>query len=233
MSPKPQNNSIMNKESLGKLTVKQIQVLLREKGCTVSGNKAELIDRLEAANSSGCGREESKKSGLTKPKPWQHSSTKKELKRALLDPTSPIHNMTIDEIHKSHNGYKQYPNFPKYYRKLKARVDEEMAQVKADDIAVEEHLRNNPRKELNRRGYPHWDTHAAKRILQSDIANKSQERWTPSQLRKTQDVYKESNPEVFAKRVSSEIAKQKAAKFWTVKRNKKGMMKYLNNSSVL
>ena len=220
-------SKLQNNQSLEKLTVKQLQQLLKERGCAVSGKKAELIERLKskaaaAADSSG-------KACSKKPKQWQHSTAKKELKRALLDPTSAIHNMSVDEIRNSRNIYKQYPNFPKYYRTLKALVEAEIEQVKADDIAVEEHLRNNPRKLLNRRGYPHWDTHAAKKKLAFDIANKVHERMTPCNLRSTRDEYKEFPPKVFAKRVSSEVAKQRAVQFWAVKRNKKGMAKYLEN----
>ena len=227
MTSKLQNNGIDNNQSLEKLTVKQLRQLLKEKGCVVSGKKDELIERLKskaavAADSSG-------KACSKKPKQWQHSTAKKELKRALLDPTSAIHNMSVDEIRNSRNIYKQYPNFPKYYRTLKALVEAEIEQVKADDIAVEEHLRNNPRKLLNRRGYPHWDTHAAKKKLAFDIANKVHERMTPCNLRSTRDEYKEFPPKVFAKRVSSEVAKQRAVQFWAVKRNKKGMAKYLEN----
>ena len=58
-----------------------------------------------------------------------------------------------------------------------------MAQVQADDIAAKDHIRNNPRKPLNQRGYPHWDTHAAKTMLECDVANKVHERMTPQQLR--------------------------------------------------
>jgi hypothetical protein len=115
---------------------------------------------------------------------------------------------------------------------LKAHVEAEIEQVKADDIAAEEHLRSNPRKPLNRRGYPHWDTHAAKKKLAFDIANKVHERMTPCNLRSTRDEYKEFPPKVFAKRVSSEVSKQRAVQFWAVKRNKKGMAKYLEKISL-
>lgn len=88
------------------------------KGLPVSGKKSELIERLQRMN-------EVKDfipkhaNATTKPKPWQRSDAKKELKRALLDPTSSIHKMSVDEIFKSNNNYKQYPNFLEYYKNLK------------------------------------------------------------------------------------------------------------------
>lgn len=103
-----------------KLTNKQLRELLKEKGLPISGNKNELLERLK--NGSGGAH-----SGRNKPKPWQHSDAKKELKRALLDPTSTIHNMTIEEIRNSKDKYKQYPKFAEYYKNLKLNVEAEMA----------------------------------------------------------------------------------------------------------
>ena len=203
-------------QRLEDLKVDQLKSLLRKKGLPVSGRKAELIERLRNGSRRG-----------PKPKAWQHSNAKKDLKRALLDPTSPIHNMSVEDIHNSDIRYKQYPNFPKYYKDLKERVEAEKKQVKLDDIAAERHMRNHPRSILNKRGYPHWDTHSAKKLLEVDIANKVHERMEPSQLRKTRDAYKKFPTDVFTKRVNGEVAKHRAAKFWAHKRNKKGMKKYL------
>ena len=51
------------------------------------------------------------------------------LKRELLDPSSPIHNMSVKDIWNSDSRYKRYPLFPKYYEVLKARVEAEKKQV--------------------------------------------------------------------------------------------------------
>lgn len=207
------------------LTVKQLKALLKEKNLPVSGKKDELILRLKDGESG-------KRQALTskpKQKPWQHSNAKKELKRALLDPKSNIHNMSIEDIRNSNEQYKDYPKFAEYYINLKLCVEAEMAQVRADDIAAEEHIRNNPRKPLNRRGYPHWDTHAAKPMLERDIANKVHERMTPQQLRMSANrrEYQDFLPKVFAARVHAEVARQKAVKFWAFKRNKQGMIRHM------
>ena len=68
--------------SLKKLTVEQLKTLLRQKGLPVSGRKKELVHRLKNGS----------KKGGPKPKAWQHSDAKKDLKRALLDPRSHIIN---------------------------------------------------------------------------------------------------------------------------------------------
>ena len=102
-------------QELKKLNVEELKSLLRKKGLTVSGRKAELLERLNIGWN---------KTGI-KVKAWQHSEAKKKLKRALLDPDSPIHNMSLEEIRKSESIYSQYPNFEKYFKDLKKHVEEE------------------------------------------------------------------------------------------------------------
>ncbi len=144
-----------------KMTIKQLKSLLQKKGLPVTGQKADLIGRLKTGYIKG-----------PKPnKPWQHSTTKKDLKRALLDPKSPIHGMSMEQIHASDNRYKQYPNFPKYYNDLKGRVAFERERVRLDDILVQMHLRDCPRPACANRGYPHWNTHAATKLLEVDVLN--------------------------------------------------------------
>ena len=201
---------------LEQMKVRELRSLLKQRGLPVSGKKAELIKRLKNGSSGG-----------PKPKPWQHSSAKKDLKRSLLDPASPIHNMSVEDIRNSDERYQQYPNFEKYYKDLKAQVEAEKRQVKEDDIAAERHMRNNQRSAINKRGYPHWDTHAAKKLLELDVAKGAHQKMKPSKLRDTRVEYKEFPSDVFAKRVHREASKQLGAEFWAYKRNKRGMKKYL------
>ena len=138
--------------------------------------------------------------------------------------------MSVSEICNSDDRYKQYPNFPKYYRDLRKHVEAEKIQVHQDNIAAKRYIIDNPRpSNLNKRGYPHWDTHSAKEMLEVDVANKKNEIMAPRQLRETRDAYKEFPGDIFAKRVYAEVSKQKAAAFWAHKRNKKGMAKYLED----
>jgi len=200
------------------LSVNQLKALLKSKGLPISGRKSVLIDRLKIGYSGG---------GLTtttnKPKAWQYSDAKKDLKMALLDPMSQIHWMSVDKIRNSDDRYKQYPNFTKYYKDLMKRVKAEKIHVKQDNIAAKRYITDNPRlSNLNKRGYPHWDTHVAKSMLEIDIAKKKNESMPPRQLWTTRDAYKEFPADIFAKRVYAEVSKQKAAAFWAHKRNKKG-----------
>ena len=212
--------SIKHNNALESLTVKQLQQLLRQKGLPVTGRKSELKVRLnqEAVENQG-----------PKPKPWQHSTAKKNLKRALLDPKSPIHGMSMEQIRASDNRYKQYPNFPKYYNDLKVRVALERERIWLDDMLVWMHLRDCPRPARANRGYPHWNTHAAKALLEVDVSNDLHKEKKPQELQKTRREYKEFPKDVFAKRVSQEVEKQRAARFWADKRNKSGMKKFLED----
>ena len=198
------------------MKVPQLKHLLKERGLPVSGRKSELIERLE--------RPPTKKPE----KAWQHSEEKKRLKRALLDDKSPIHDMSIEEVRNSDAGYSQYPKFEKYFKDLKARVKAEKRQVEVDDLAAKMHLLAFERGPMNAKGYPYWDTHPAKTLLEVDVANKLHEQMKPSKLRKTRSEYMEFPADVFRQNVGNEIKKQNGAAFWAYKRNKRGMKKYLN-----
>ena len=135
--------------------------------------------------------------------------------------------MTLEDIRNSDERFGQYPNFAKYYSDLKKQVEEEKRRVHQDDIAAAKFMKSNPRSFLNQRGYPHWNTHAAKALLEVDVANNLHLEMKPNQLRGTKKAYKDFPTEVFAKWVCREVSKQKTAQFWAYKRNKRGMKMYL------
>lgn len=203
---------------LEQMKVADLKSLLKKKGLPLAGRKEELIERLRKYPH-----------GYKKPKAWQNSNAKKDLKRDLLDPSSPIHNMSVGNIWNSDNRYKQYPNFPKYYKDLKVQVEAEKKQAHLDDVKAERHIRNNPHSRLNKRGYPHWHKYPAKELLEVDVANKVHEKMTRSKFQESRAAYMAFPTEVFTKRVNREIDKQRAAQFWAYKRNKRGMKKYLQS----
>jgi hypothetical protein len=212
-------DSPQQRRRLKDLKVPELKSLLQDKALPVAGKKDELIERLRKYPN-GYGPKGA-------PKQWQYSNTKMKLKKDLLDKNSHIHDMSVNEIWNSNPLYKQYPLFPKYYEDLKKQVEAEGKEAHLDDIKAEKHIKNNPRGTLNKRGYPHWDKHPAKKLLQVDVYRKLHEAMRPCELQKTRKEYKEFPPEIFAARVNSEVLKQKAAKFWAYKRNKEGMKKYL------
>jgi hypothetical protein len=66
-------------------------------------------------------------------------------------------------------------------------------------------------------------------LLEVDVSNDLHKEKKPQELRKTRIEYREFPIDVFAKRVSQEVEKQRAARFWADKRNKSGMKKYLED----
>eukprot|EP00804_Cyclotella_cryptica_P020236 CCRYP_010917-RA/>CCRYP_010917-RA protein AED:0.20 eAED:0.19 QI:0/0/0/1/1/1/2/0/208 len=197
-------------DDLESKSVKELKDLLKLEGLPVKGRRAELIERLQTY--------------LGQPKPtvaWQYSNAKKDLRKALMDPHSCLHKMSAK--------HKQYPLFQEFVVELKKQVAEEKKSVEVDDRAAKMHLLSFPRSELNKRGYPHWEGHAAKTLLEVDVANKLHNTTLPGQLREMREEYKEFPPKVFAKHVYAEATKQKAAGFWADKRNKKAMKSYLQN----
>ncbi len=137
--------------------------------------------------------------------------------------------MSMEQIHASDNRYKQYPNFPKYYNDLKEHVAFEREQNRLDDMVVQMHLRDCPRPACANRGYPQWDTHAAMKLLEVDVLNDLHKKMKPQELQKTQREYRDFPQDIFAKWVSQEVGKQRAARFWADKCNKSGMKKYLED----
>ena len=208
----------MSTDDLEGKTVGQLKDLLKLQDLPVGGKKKELIQRLREYSG--------------KPKPavaWQYSTVKKKLKKQLLDPNSSVHKMSDKEVHYSDPDYKQYPLFQEYIKKLRVEVEEEKRSVEMDDLAAKMHNIKFVRGELNKRGYPHWDNHPAKPLLEIDVANNLHKRMFPKDLQKTRSEYQQFPPDVFAKRVYSEATKQRSATFWAFKRNKKGMETYLKN----
>jgi len=137
----------------------------------------------------------------------------------------------MKQIQASDTRYKQYLNFPNYYNDLKGRVAVERERVWLNDMLVQMHLRDCPRPACANRGYPNCNTHAAMKLLEVDVLNDLHKKMKPQELQKTRREYRELPKDVFSKRVSQEVGKQRAAQFWAEKRNKSGMKKYLEDDA--
>jgi hypothetical protein len=206
--------AVLNLETL---KVPQLKALLKEKGLPVSGRKDELIKRLRSPPVG------------PKPKAWQHSEAKKILRKALLDPKSIIHKMSIEEVKNSDPSFKQYPNFEKYYKDLTEKLEEQRVQAREDDLAAAMHLLSFPKGNLSKKGYPHWDGKPAQALLQMDVMKGRHRTQTPSKFYQSRVEYTKFPAAVFRKRVHREDSKQKSAAFWWDKRNKIGMKRYLSD----
>ena len=134
--------TLPTKESLEQLKVKDLQSLLRKEGLPISGRKDELIGRLTNPLYHG-----------PKSKAWHYSNAKKDLKRELLKPYSPLHSMSAKEVQNTDERFKRYPKFAKYLKDMKESVKEEKKQVEDDNIEAKRHLKYCTRSRP-RRGYP-------------------------------------------------------------------------------
>ena len=203
-------------ENLESMKNKELQALLKLRNLPISGKKSELIARLREY------------SGRKKPsKAWQYSQAKKDLKKALLDPRSPLHGMTAEAVHNSDEKYKQYPLFPEYFEEMKKKVAAEKESVEVDELASRLHRFHFERPPVDENGRTRWDGHPAQRLLEVDVARGLHKTMPPRELRMTRPEYQQFTEPIFAKAVNKEKLKQLGATFWADSRSKNGMKKYL------
>ena len=81
----------------------------------------------------------------------------------------------------------------------KENVERKKRKVRLDDIVAMEHKKNFPRNAKNKRGYPHWNTHPVKELLETDITNGLHKEKKPSKIWMTRDEYKVFPKAVFGK----------------------------------
>ena len=160
---------------------------------------------------------------------WKVSEGKKYLEKELEDINSRFHQMSIEDIHGSDGRFSIYPlkNFKTNFKNLKKRIDTTKERVKFDNLAVAAHIANYSRPQRTHGGYPHWNTHEAKQLLENHVRDGTADRMAPRELRGENGAYKDFPPGVFLKRLHSEKQKQKGAAFWVEKRNRKGMKQRL------
>ena len=199
---------------LTSLTNDELKKRLKKKGLKVSGKKAELVGRL-------MGREP------PKVKEWKKSIGKLLLRKLINDKKSWVHNMEAKEIHESHQLFSCYPlsKFKEYLATLQqaAAAKDEIIRVNEREVLAD--LMAFPRGDLTDRGYPFWDTHPARYLLEEDVrARKSGnlEDMEPKQLWLKRNEYQDFPLAVFRDHIHQEKRKQREEPGWVVKRNKKG-----------
>ena len=201
----------------------ELKDILKQTGLPVTGKKEVLIERIKMYPDGPPLDDDGKP-----PPAWQGSDAKKKLQRDILNPTSPIHEMSVGTIWKKTDPrYLLYPNFREYYKNLKNKLEKEKKQCALEDIKAARHIKNNPRSPLTKGGYPHWNGHPAQKKLQEDVCNKLHEKMKPSQLYSKREVYQKFPPDIFRARLYREVDKQRGLQYWAYKRNLEGMQRHL------
>ena len=93
--------------------------------------------------------------------------------KLFMDGTSGIQSMPKEQIWKSHQSFQDYPlnNFKKYVDDMVKKTNARKMLVHKEEEAFKEYLKANPRPTLTDIYIPFWDTQAANKLLEKDIAN--------------------------------------------------------------
>ena len=199
------------REYLESLTVGELKERLKQRRLKVGGKKAELVNRLM---------------GLEKavPKSWKKSEARSLLIKLISDQKSKVHRMSAEEIHQSDMLFKSYPldKFKEYLQKIleSNAKQKEIVAVNEEEIWREELA--FPREELTCHGYPFWDTHPARALLEYDVKNGTADGCSPKELRETRAEYLDFPLDIFRCHIYQEKRKQREKPGWVHLRNKKG-----------
>lgn len=207
-----QEAPIETKESLQKLTVVALKQRLRELGLTMTGRKADLIDRLLGGEKK-----------TEKVKEWKKSKAKAFLAKLIAEKSSLVHTMTAEEIYTSHPWFQNYPlgKFKTYLQTLQTAAEKLRSAVRDDNKEIEAELIAFPRQEMTIRGYPYWHIHPARALLEMDVKNGKTDEMKPYELWETRVEYGDFPELVFCGHVHQEKRRQREEAGWVAKRNKK------------
>lgn len=164
------------------------------------------------------------------PPAWKSSTAKDKLQRLLQDETSYVHSgtSTIEAIHGGDPMFAVYPlkNFKTNFRNLKNTIQSTKSAVRFDQLSLEKEKEMFPRNALTARGYPFWDTHPCRTLLETDLKQGRIDNMTPFQVWNSNDQYKAFPLKVFRNNLNRMKRSEKEAVYWQVKRNRKGQKEH-------
>ncbi|KAL7539090.1 hypothetical protein ACHAWF_006291, partial [Thalassiosira exigua] len=204
-------NDNQSEEYFKSLTVAALKEELRKRGLRIGGNKHDLIERL-------MGRD-------VKVVAWKNSHARLLLNKLFRDDKSFVHRMTAEEIHASNPLFKNYPlpKFKDYLKGIKEVAAKESEIVKMNEKEIWQDELAFPRKEMTCRGYPFWDTHPARALLEEDIKSGNTEKEEPKKVWESRAEYMQFPLHVFRGHIYQEMRRQRERPGWVVKRNKKAL----------
>ena len=130
--------------------------------------------------------------------------------------------MTPEEIYARFEILHEYPlsNFTGNFKNLKAKIEKDKKATDFDDAAVATELLNKPGSLFTEKGYPFWNKHPAKKLLEADIKDGKCKGMLPAQIQLTRPEYSEFPKSIFRERVNYTKRKLREAAGWVPKRNK-------------
>ena len=208
-------------ENLRTLSNKELKTKLAARGLLQQGRKEDLIQRI-------LNPQQSYFKGRPKVEKWKNSKAKAFLVRLIMDETSDIHRKSPEEVWKSSEWFQQYPKhrFIDNMKNLKNALEARERVVQEDIRLIQAELAALNLSDKTMRGYPHWHTHAANKLLADDLKFGRNGDMKPLSFRNTRDEYKNFPLQVFRRHIYQEQRKQRELPLKIAKRNQLGRKKY-------
>ena len=208
-------------DNLRKLSNKELKMKLAARGLLQQGRKEDLIQRI-------LNPQQSDFKGRPKVEKWKNSKAKAFLIRLIMDETSDIHRKSPEEVWKSSEWFQQYPKhrFIDNMKNLKNALEARERVVQEDIRLIQAELAALKLSDITKRGYPHWHTHAANKLLADDVKLGRNGGMKPLSFRTTRDEYEEFPLGVFRRHIYQEQRKQREMPLKIAKRNQLGRKKY-------
>ena len=208
-------------DDLRELNVTALKKMLAARGLLQQGRKEDLIQRILHPKDTDF---------KLKPKgeQWKNSKAKAFLTRLLMDKTSDVHGKSPEEVWQSSEWFQKYPKhrFVSNMTNLKTALEARGQIIEEDVRLIEAELAALNLSDMTKRGYPHWHTHAAKKLLAEDLIFGRNCGLKPKAFQITREEFKEFPLGVFRKHIYQENRKQREMPLKIAKRNKLAQKQY-------
>ena len=129
--------------------------------------------------------------------------------------------ITPEEVWESSDWFKKYPKhrFVDNLKRLKKSIESHGKVIEEDVRLIQTELAALNLSEHTKRGYPHWHTHPARKLLTEDLKSGRNTGVKPQAFQSTRTEYKEFPPDIFRKHIYQENRKQREMPLKIAKRN--------------
>lgn len=162
-----------------------------------------------------------------KTKGWSGSQAKQMAMKLLMDKKCSIHKMTDKAIYESDSCFLEFSfgYFKNKLSDLRKSVERTRAIIEEQEQDFWKERIAHPRPGMTCRGYPFWDDHPARALLQEDVKSGLTDTLKPAELRDLREEYGAFPLKVFRGHIYQEKRDQREAGYWIPKRNKDAQKK--------